>query len=130
MGESRRVALAKRYLRAVWSGNFAVCDALMAPAVVFTDSAGYQLEGFAECSAAARTFHKLEPDCRVDIREGFERGEAVMLRVDLDAADPRISGAYLISVTIRDGLVEEWQIFRERRLAFSRVLRQMAETGS
>ena len=129
MGESRRVALAKRFLRAIWGGDFAVCDALMAPTVVFTDSAGYQLEGFAECSAAARTFHKLEPDCRVDIREAFERGEAVMLRVDLDAIDPRINGAYLISVTIRDGLVHEWQIFRERRLAFSRVLRRVGDSA-
>ena len=125
MGDNRRVSLAKRYLRAVWGGDLAISDALMADTVVFTDSAGYQLEGFSECSAASRTFQKLEPDCRVDIREAFERGDAVMLRVDLDAIDPRIDGAYLISVTIRDGLVHEWQIFRERRLAFSRVLRRM-----
>ena len=130
MWENRRVALAKRYLLAVWGGDFAVCDALTAPTVVFTDSAGYKLEGFAECCAAARTFHKLEPDCRVDILEAFERGDAVMLRVDLDATDPRICGNYLISVKVQGDRVQEWQIFRERRLAFSRVLRRVGESAN
>ena len=124
MGEAGRVVLAKRYLQAAWGGDFATCDALMTPDVVFIDSAGDRLEGFAECSAAARAFHRLEPNRSLDIREAFQRGDAVMLRVDLLAEDPRLRGRYLISVCIRDGRVYEWQTHRHKPVAYSRALRR------
>ena len=100
----------------------------MAPDIVFTDSAGYRLEGFAECSAAVRAFHRLEPNCSLEIREAFQRGDAVMLRVELHADDPRLRGPYLISVGIRDGLVCEWQTHRHKAVAYSRVLRRESLT--
>ena len=116
--------MAKKYLQAVWGGDLAVCDALMSEDVRFIDSAGHALEGFTACSAAARAFNRLEPECRVEVNEAFVRGDAVMLRVDLHVADPRLRGDYLISVKFRGDLVCEWQTHRRKPVAYSRVLRR------
>ena len=124
MGDNRRIAIAKKFLRAVWGGDLAVNDALMSEEVVFVDSCGERLKGFAECSKAAGAFASLEPDCRVTISEAFERSDVVMLRVELAVTDPRIAGPYLVSLKIADGRVCEWQTHRHNRVPYARVLRR------
>ena len=98
--------------------------------VLFIDSFGERLDGFAACSSAARAFHRLEPDCRVEVIEAFERAGTIMLRVNLEARDPRLRGLYLIGIKLRGNRVCEWQIHRRKPVPYSRVLRRESASAA
>jgi ketosteroid isomerase-like protein len=117
-----KAKLARRFLDALCAGDAATVDALMTDDVVYTDGRGYRLEGFAACSAAARAFHKLEPDYRFRLDDTSVRGETVMFRGVATAANPQMCGELLVHATLRDGRICAWQVHRHNAPALAKIL--------
>jgi ketosteroid isomerase-like protein len=126
MWKSRNAKAARRFLDALCAGDAATVDALMTEDVVYTDGRGNKLEGFAACSAAARAFHKLEPNYRFDVGQTTVRGDAVLFRGSATADNPTLCGELLVHARLREGRICDWQVYREGAPALAKILAGMA----
>ena len=122
-----KAIVARRFLDALCSGDAATVDALMTEDVAYTDGRGYRLNGFAACSAAARAFHKLEPDYRFRVDETSVRGDTVMFRGEATAANPRMCGELLIHATLCGERICAWQVHRRNAPPLARILSQIPD---
>ena len=117
-----KAIVARRFLDALCSGDAATVDALMTEDVAYTDGRGYRLDGFAACSAAARAFHKLEPDYRFRVDETSVRGDTVMFRGVATASNPQLCGELLVHATLRGERVCGWEVYRHNAPALAKIL--------
>ena len=122
MWRSRKAKAARRFLDALCAGDAATVDTLMTEDVAYTDGRGNTLEGFAACSAAARAFHKLEPNYRFTVNETTVRGDVVMFRGVSEADNPTLCGELLVHARLRDGRICDWQVYRHGAPALARIL--------
>ncbi|MCA1662585.1 MAG: nuclear transport factor 2 family protein [Novosphingobium sp.] len=127
MWRKRKAKLARRFLDALCAGDAAVVDALMAEDVSYIDGRGNQIDGFAACSAAARAFHKLEPNYRFDVAETTVRGDTVMFRGTTEAQNPALCGELLVYARLHGDRIREWQVYRHNAPALARILQKMSE---
>ena len=122
MWENRKAKIARRFLDALCAGDAATVDALLSDDVSYTDGRGNRLEGFAACSAAARAFHKLEPNYRFEVAQTTVRGDTVMFRGQAFADNPTLCGELLVYAGLRDGRVCDWQVYRHGAPALAKIL--------
>ena len=125
MWGNRKAKIARRFVDALCAGDAATVDALMADDIVYTDGRGNHLEGFAACSAAARAFHKLDPNFRFDITETTVRSDKVLFRGMVEADASEVGGELLVYIGLRDGKVCEYQVYRRGARALAPILAQM-----
>jgi len=129
MWRTRKDTIARRFLDALCSGDAATVDALMTEDVAYIDGRGNKLDGFAACSAAARAFHKLEPNYRFEVAETTVRGDTVLFRGLAQADNPALCGELLVHARLRDGRVCDWQVYRKGAPALAKILSQDGPEG-
>jgi len=122
MWRNRKARTARRFLDALCAGDAATVDALMTEDVVYTDGRGNKLEGLAACSAAARAFHKLEPDYRFAVAQTSVRGDTVMFRGTATAANPQLNGELLVHARLRGDKICGWEVYRHGAPALAKIL--------
>jgi ketosteroid isomerase-like protein len=122
MWDNPKAKVARRFLDALCAGDAATVEALMTQDVAYTDGRGNKLEGFEACSAAARAFHKLEPDYRFVIAQTSVRGDTVMFRGTATAANPQLYGELLVHATLRGGKICGWEVYRHGAPALAKIL--------
>ena len=128
MWRTRKARIARRFLDALCAGDAATVDALMTEDVAYTDVRGNKLDGFAACSAAARAFHKLEPNYCFAVSETTVHGDAVLFRGLAEADNPMLCGELLVHARLRGDKICDWQVYRHGAPALARILAQMSRS--
>lgn len=122
MAPPRQVTVVRRFLDALCRGDAATVDALMTDDMVYVDGRGYRLDGHSACSAAARAFHKLEPNYRFEVLQASARGDTVLVRGRAHADDPRFEGEILVRAKVRGGFLCEYQVNRHNATPLAKIL--------
>jgi len=119
MSEDRgatRVIL-QRWLTAINRHDVTALAALMAPAFVFVDSLGNQVQGATKMSAGWQAYFAMCPDYWVRADHVADDGATLLLAGEaggtIDGVAWRIPSAW--SALIRHGLLWEWRVFADNK---------------
>jgi ketosteroid isomerase-like protein len=107
----------ERWLTAINDHDVAMLATLMAPAFVFVDSRGYEVQGAAKMTAGWQAYFAMCPDYWVRADHVMGDGPTLLLAGEaggtIDGVAWKIPSAW--SAVIRHGRLWEWRVFADNK---------------
>jgi ketosteroid isomerase-like protein len=107
----------QRWLTAINAADVATLATLMAPAFVFVDSLGNQVQSAAKMAAGWQAYFAMCPDYWIRVEQVMGDGPALLLAGEaggtIDGVAWKIPSAW--SAVIRHGRIWEWRVFADNK---------------
>jgi ketosteroid isomerase-like protein len=129
-GQTSSREILQQWVTAINARDVAMLATLMAPAFVFVDSLGNQVQGAAKMTAGWQAYFVMCPDYRIRVEHVMGDGPTLLLSGEaggtIDGVAWKIPSAW--SAEIRHGRLWEWRVFADNKPVYE-ILARRAEQG-